>query len=959
MDIHKKESEKEEPAEPVKQIREILQASLSQSPPDSLDGLIHKGEIATQLLSTIPVSRSAALETIASCYLAALRDTSKELDNLKRFLFTTSDVIQSLLEHNKTAWSPVIFHWGLSLLVKMSIQDTRRSSTQEQIKYWISNQVVRPVLNLTFNCIDHFYTENPEKCIRQLLEQTKDSNKTCNWICCHLSMSYIDTSIPIVFKLIENNKSNEYTNPLIQSLEYVSIQAPDSVRNTILTSFSAVLEMTGEPQREMFKFYHELASQSTILLNLVALGIIKLLTVNRLRAILSQERDAQVCTLDDTDQLNRFLHEVVLFLRGESVYALIECLLHTSYPERSEGQRESQEVGEDGMEEGELREESPEVWRMAERLLEYMLIEMENNARRHVLNRDKMAKLSGSSEKHNTYLFVVDLSQHTDRLLLKYCKQRNENKLLKALSRLLVVIGLFCSDSIAIRILVHCILHAPSDNILLQIPQLQEKLSLMHPLVMVESFKRCLTLQQQMGEDERKATNLFKNISILLKMEAGAVWKSVTSQIHDELLNSVLTICEQLSPSQYTHTFNILDFIEKFQLLPMKARLVKKINVCMHLLTLFFGLLERSVSACFEGELDVHCELCLVRTRDILGDYCSNDRQCLVFSLRKIVYMCAVSDSPYHHLITGDIQTIEAKVEVISNETSLLVRRMNEFSVQNDNSCNTLKINNHIEGREFVHKQKSVTNATKSSQKTQRAINQANEQIILLLARCCLIETHSRIPHRSDSYNPLSMQQLGQIVLDTVAASEVPGNRDWFDEETLKYNIERHLKIRASLEETHLNLELLLFLANDGVALITCYPIIRAMVYVLVNFWSLSKAVKGTDCPIELNLSLYLIRVLCRAQWLNSQMLCLMEMFEILPANEIRQLMEEVQDFLKKNPPDKEEYKLRDNNIIVREYGAVCMQQFYELINIVVIRNIESVGHLVGALGLSNKITQQ
>ena len=951
MDITKKESEKEGSVEPVKQIREILQSSLSQSPSDSLDVLIHKGEIATQLLSTVPVSRSAALETIATCYLAALRDISKELDTLKRFLTTTSEVIQSLLEHNKTAWATVIFHWGLCLLVKMSIQDNRRSTTQDQIKYWVSNQVARPVLNLTFNCIDHFYTEDPEKCIRLLLEQTIESNKNCSWICCHVSMSYIDTSIPVIFKLIESNKSNEYVTPLVQSLEYVSTQAPDSVRNTILTSLTAVLEMSNESQRDLFRFYHDLASQSTVLLNLVALDVIKLLTVNRLRVMVHQDRNPFV---DDTDQLNRFLHDVVLLIRGESVYALIEFLLQTSFPERSEGQRESQEVGEDGMEEGELREESPEVWRMAERLLEYMLIEMENNTRRHVLNRDKMTQLSGS-EKHNSYLFVVELSHYTDRLLHKYCRQRTENKQLKTLSRLLVVIGLVCSDSIAIRILVHCMMYAPCDNILIQIPQLQEKLSLMHPLVMIESLKRCISLQQLMSEDERKDSNLFKHISILMKMEAGAVWKSVTSQIHEELRNSVLTICEQLSRTYYTHTYNLLDFIEKFQLLPVKARLVTKVNVCMRLITLFFGLLERSVTSCFEGELDVNCETCLVRTRDLLGDYCSNDRQCLVFSLRKIVYMCTVCDSPYHHLITGDICVVDSKKKVTSNESSLLEKMMNEFSMQNDNS--SINLNNRIEGREFVHKQKTTTTQTMINQKTQRAINHAIEHVIQLISQSCLVETRSRTPHdRSNGYNSLSMQQLGQIVLDVISPTEVPGDRDWFDEETLKYNIERQLKIRASLEETRLNTELVLFLSNDGVALITCYPIIRAVVYVLVNFWSLSKAERGSDCPNELNLSLFLVRVLCRAQWINSQLLCLMEMFEILPAREIRQLFEELQDFLKKNPPDKDEYKLRDNNVRVRECGGVCMRQFYEVMNVILIRNVESIGHLSGALGLSNAI---
>ena len=946
MELHKKETEKEESQEPVKQIREILQASLSQSPPDSLDILIHRGEIATQLLSSIPVSRSAALETIATCYISMLRDKSKEQDGMKRFLSTTSEVIQSLLDHNKPAWSPVIFHWGLGLLVKMSSQHTRRSSTQEQIKYWISNQVARPVLNLTFNCLDHFYLEDPEKCIRLLLDQTKDANKNCNWICCHLSMSYIDTSIPLIFKLIENNRNNEYLSPLLQSLEYVSTQAPDVVRQTILNAFNSVLmEMEGASQREFLAFYLDIASQSTVLLNLVAFDVIKLLTVPRLRSLLSQD----MSTPGDTDQLSRLLHEVVLFLRGESVYALMECLLHTSYPERSEAQRESQEGAEEGMEEGELREESPEVGRLTERLLEYMLIEMENSVRRHVLNRDKRSRLSGS-EKHNTYLFVVDLSLYTDRILHKYCKQRND-KLSRALFRMLIVIGLFCSDSIAIHILVHCILHAPSDGIITQIPQLQEKLSLMHPLVMVESVKRCLLKQLEMSEEEKKEINFFKNISILIKMEAGVVWRSVVAQIHDELLTSVLSICGQLSHRDYTNTYNILEFIDNNNLLPVKARLVKKVNVCTRLIALFFGLLENSVLSCSEGELDVQSELCLVKVRDMIGEYCSIDRQCLVFSLRKIVFLCAEEDSPYYYILSGKLQT-DATTDITNNDTSILERMMTEFSVQNETSSVG---NTRIEGRELTHRTSTPVPCI-SNTKTQRATNHAIDQLIVLLSECCQTDSHQRVPQRINSYDTQSLQQLSQIALDLIAPSEVPGCRDWFDEETLKYNIERHLKIRTSVEATPFNIQLLLLVANDGVALITCFPIIRALIYVLVNFWTVSKAEKGTECPRELSLSMSLVRILCRAQWLSSQLLCLMEMFEVLPASDIRQLIEEIQDLLRRHPPDREEYELRDNTRVreATEASKASMQQFYELVNVVVIRNVESVGYLVGTLKLSN-----
>ena len=949
MEIHK-ETEKEDTQEPVKQIREILQASLAQSPPDSLDILIHRGEIATQLLSSIPVSRSAALETIASCYSSMLRDKSKEQDSMKRFLTTTSEVIQSLLDHNKSAWSPVIFHWGLGLLVKMSNQHTRRSCTQEQIKFWISNQVARPVLNLTFNCLDYFYLDDPEKCIRLLLEQTKDSNKNCNWICCHLCMSYIDTSIPIVFKLIENNRSNEYLSPLLQSLEYVSTQASDAVKRTILSAFNSILtEMEGDTQREFLALYLELAAMSTVLLNLVASDVIKLLNANRLRVLLSQ--DSQTHKSGDKEELNRMLHDVVLLLRGDAVYALMECLLHTSYPERSEAQRESQEAAEDGMEEGELREESPEVGRMTERLLEYMLIEMENSARRHVLNRDKRSR---HSEKHNTYLFTVDLSLHTHKLLHKYCRQRSDNKLSRALSRILIVIGLFCSDSVAVGIIVHCILHAPNESIITQIPQLQEKLSLMHPLVMVESVKRCLVKQQEMSREERKEINFFKNISILLKMEAGAVWRSVVTQMQEELRVSVLTICEQLSHRDYTNTYNVLDFIEKYKLLPLKARLVKKVNVCMRLITLFLCLLENSVLACAQGELDVQCELCLVKVRGILGDYCTNDRQSLVFSLRKVVSLCATEDSPYYYILIGKLQADPISEVVSNNDTSILERMMTEFSVQNENSKAGSNI---IEGKEFAHRAKTPLLANTPNTKTQRATNHAIEQIIMLLSHCCLTDTQQRIPHRMTSYESQSMQQLAQITLDLIAPCEVPGCLDWFDEDMLKYNVERHLKIRASVEETQFNTQLLLLVAQDGIAFITCFPIIRALIYVLINFWTVSKAEKkGSECPSELYLSMSLVRILCRAQWLPSQMLCLMEMFEVLPANDIRQLMEEIQDLLKKSPPDKEDYKLRDNSR-VRDVSRDSLQQFYQLVNVMVIRNVESIGHLVGTLKLSNAST--
>ena len=951
MELQKKEVEKEDTQEPVKQIREILQSSLSQSPPDSLDTLIHRGEIATQLLSSIPVSRSAALETIASCYLAMLRDKSKEQDGMKRFLSTTSEVIQSLLDHNRAAWSPVIFHWGLGLLVKMSSQHSRRSSTQEHIKYWISSQVARPVLNLTFSCLHHFYLEDPDKCIRLLLEQTKDSNKNCNWICCHLCMSYIDTSIPIVFKLIENNRSNEYLSPLLQSLEYLSTQASDSVKQTILNAFSSVLtDMEGETQREYLSFYLELAAQSTVLWNLVAFDVIKLLTANRLRSLLSQ--DMQTRKSGDTEQLNRLLHDVVLLLRGEAVYALMECLLHTSYPERSEAQRESQEGAEDGMEEGELREESPQAGRVAERLLEYLMIEMENSARRHVLNRDKRSR---HSEKHNTYLFAVDLSLCTDNLLHKYCRQRSDNKLSRALSRILTVIGIFCSDSVAVSILTYCILQAPSDSIITQIPQLQEKLSLMHPQVMTESVKRCLASQVDMSEADKKEINFFKNISTLLNMEAGAVWGSVVAQIHDELRTSVISVCGQLSHSDYTNTYNILYFIEKYQLLPVKARLVKKVNVCMRLITLFLSLLEKSVQSCSEGELNVQCELCLAKARDILGDYCSSDRQCLVFSLRKLVFLCAAEDAPYYHILTGKPQT-DTKTVINSNDTSVLERMMDEFSVQNE--TNSRAGNTRTEGREFAHKIKTPVVSSASSTQTQRAINHAIEQLIALLSQCCLIESRLRVPHITSSYETQSMQQLAQIALDLIAPSEVPGCRDWFDEETLKYNVERHLKIRAKVEDTQFNLQLLLLVANDGVAFITCFPVVRALIYVLVNFWSVSKAEKGTESPSELHLSMSLVRILCRAQWLPAQMLCLMEMFEVLPASDIRQLIEEIQDMLKRSPPDKEEYKLRDNTR-VRDTSHADMQQFCELVNVMVIRNVETIGHLVGTLKLSNAGTSE
>ena len=949
MDVHRKEIEEHENQEPVKLIREILQTSLSQGPPECLDALIRKGEIATQLLSTIPVARSAALETIASCYLAAMRDKSKETEGLKRFLGTTSEVIQSLLEHNQSAWAPVILNWGLGLLVKLCNQHKRRISTQEQIKYWVSNSVARPVLNITFHCLDHSYREDAEKCIRLILEQTKDSNKNCNWLCCHLSMSYIDTSIPLIFRLIKNNKNSEYLTPLIHTLEYLSSQDPPTVRNTILDSFRSVLDKKGEEQRDSILFYLELASQSTVLLNLCAIDVIPLLTAGKLRVLLNHERSitqGSVSLVDDTDHLNRFLHDVVLYLRGASVYAFIEFLLMLSYPERSEGGKESQETGEDGMEEGEVREDSSEVGRVTERLLEYLLIGMENSAWKHVLSREKLSRVQ-PSEKNNTYLFIFDLTTHTDALLTRFCRQRNEPKLLKALSRLLIVIGVFGSDSNAINILVHCILHGSCDSVLMQIPHLQEKLSLMHPLVMVESVKRCLVKIREMSDAERENTQFYKNTGILLKMEAGVVWRSVTGQIMDELRASILSICDQLNVSTYTDAHAILDFIDIFKLLPpFKARLVTKVNICMKVITLFFRLLEKSVLACYEGELDVHCEMCLVRVRMLLGNYCSSDRQALVFSLRKIVYMCAVEDAPYYHVITGNLR-LGNEDENEREDTRLLERMMEEFSVQN---AQNYKVNSRVEGKEFAHKPKTLFNPSKTNYKLQRAVNHAVEHVIMLLSQCCLVEMHSQ--HSIMSYEPLSMQQLAQVILDVIAPSEVPGSREWCDEEALKFSVERHLKIRASVDATPLNLELLLLLANDGVALITCYPIVRAIIYVLANFWSVCKAEKGSECPSELNLSIYTVRILCRAQWLTQQVLCLMEMFEVLPAYEIRQLIEEIQDFLRKNQPDRDEFKVCDtgNN---REFPSGCMQTFYDLVNVLLIRNVESIGHLVGTLGMS------
>merc|ERR1712180_23733 len=193
---------------------------------------------------------------------------------------------------------------------------------------------------------------------------------------------------------------------------------------------------------------------------------------------------------------------------------------------------------------------------------------------------------------------------------------------------------------------------------------------------------------------------------------------------------------------------------------------------------------------------------------------------------------------------------------------------------------------------------------------------------------------------------PAAHAYAATVLVELVCPEMVPV-MPWPDEDSLKYTIERDLKVKNMFDKQPILWDIMELISCARPSLFHCSVLIQSLFGMLLKFWQRSRNTTTTASSTELKNTYKLMNIIRNAGWLPTQIDTISDIFPFVKPKEVYDILSAVWSYLKNTSYAPDRFIDRDPlGLPAVPVNTDYLQNAKAVIQIVFLRNIQKIGHM-------------
>jgi len=922
---------------------------------DRSESLEERTNCAIVLLQTIPCARYAVLEKIGEVFFDEAKKYVVELERLhlagmpSLYESTTSSldaqvrniqqVLVSFVQGNAKAWGPFIFQWSVQMLSQICSQyATKRHfltfTLEERFQMWLNCTATAVLLEITVSSLRVILADNQDSCVKCLVNATLTSSPYFTWALAHLCCVFPDV---LPYKLLchaldafskQSRRIDVIIDTLLQIFDLLHGHKKKCVEEATMKLFTGNLVNVKDKHVVLcaIPFLLHIGKKSHKLFKPLVSRILQTLTHDNLYILQEQsnhrdevlQRRCAAIVADCVHEIDDSAHKVLQFLVK---YA---C------------QEDDILIEENPM----LAASTQSFCSVVLQTLVYMF-STEINVYLHY-NKCEIQGQNGDTASKSRFLSSLDsLSiRHLCKQMLTSGGTRRDvlQEVLK-LHALQENCDKMCD--LLMYVFVNSSIHVSKSSLMYYLKEFKFVI----PNIAKMMFRKAFNTMASAGYTTTQTHMFLRNVQRLDREEKCGFFQKVSVMTClKPYVKHISQLIIQCKDTQQNISMLAMEILQKMNLSDLHVS--EYATMVQAIISLYFDRLQKiSHHGHITPELWKDVEVCDTLLLKTIGQYGAVHQHILRLLLEGLMQR-------------SDMEEFSTEAEDALIKVQLFKRNMD--MARATNRYNTITSVTFKDGLKLPEKCMSGTREYKQWSNTHV------QQLFINTLSSLLSVTgyHGSRVHDNDMVGGAHkfMQHWGEkkymllypaahaysatVLVELVCPEMVPVLA-WPDEETLKYTMERDLKVKNMFGHQPVLWEVLELISCARPSLFHCSVLVQSLLATLLKFWQTNRNTHTKHTPTQLHNTYKILNIIRNAGWLPPQIDTISDIFAYIKPKEVYDILSCVWNYLRNTSFAPDRFMDRDQlGLPTVAVNNDCLLNLKAVIQIVFLRNIEKIGHL-------------
>ena len=928
---------------PPRVLLKDISSFLSNHKDDRTASLEERTNCAIILLEALPCARYAVLEKIGEVFFDEAQKYVVELEKLHLAgmppiyeappstldvqIKKIQHVLVSFVEGNSKAWGPMIYQWTVNMLSQICSQyATKRQfsniSLEERFQLWLNCKATSVLLEIMVSCLHRIIDKDQVNCIKILLNAMLSSSvyPFFNWVIAHLCCVFphiFPYTLLCLATEVFNVPSRRLQDTMLSIFDLLHPHRQEHVNAAIMRLFTESLsnEKDNHVALRTIPFLLHIATKSINLFKPLTCKLLESLTHECLQVLQEQS-------------LRR--DEVV---QRRCVAMVADCIHDIdTYPEKILDFLVKYSCQEDYI----LIEGDPMLAATTQSfcsvVLQTLICRFTTEISVHLhYNKSEILCLNG--EPVSVSPFLVSLGKHVKQL----CKQMlnssgTKRDLLQEILKLFAVQdGVEKMTEILTFVLVNSSLHVSKSCL----TYLLKEFKTHEPTVLRKTLNNVFMtmVSRGSGYSANQILTFLKNIQRLdSEMKSGFLQKI---SLRSSLKFFVKYIAQIVAESDGDAPIVGMELLQK--LCVSDLHISEYAIIVQSVLRYYF---KRTKKMAAQG---------------CVGECFSEIKCCNQLLLRTVNQYGNVHQHVIRLLLEGLLTREEEEFSTESEEPLIKVELMKQnLDMVQKNRYGTITSVTFKNGLKLPEKFNNDYQQWKSIHTRQLFLNTLSSLLSMSSYGARMSDstskgnkfTHHWGEKRYMLIHPASHAHAATVLVELICPEMIPV-MPWPDEDSLKYTIERDLKVKNMFDKQPVLWDVLGLISCARPSLFHCSVLVQSLFGMTLKFWQRSRNPTTLSSSVELNNTYQLMNVIRNAGWLPTQIDTISDIFPFIKPKEVYDILSSIWNYLRNTSFAPDRFIDRDQlGLPSVPVNNDFLQNAKAVIQIVFLRNIEKIGHM-------------
>lgn len=208
---------------------------------------------------------------------------------------------------------------------------------------------------------------------------------------------------------------------------------------------------------------------------------------------------------------------------------------------------------------------------------------------------------------------------------------------------------------------------------------------------------------------------------------------------------------------------------------------------------------------------------------------------------------------------------------------------------------------------------------------------------------CCTHDQDDDLDHANLTLHYKYVDSLALLIMELVCPDVVPITFDWPDDESLKFTVERDLRIKKTFDENPILWSLISIVARGVSSLSKCSPLVSSLLATIMSSWEVYRGASIDQSSLRFKVTCFITDIMTKASWLPPPLSRVGAVFGLLKPKEIYSLLFTMWKVLKEFPPPSSAMTAEATRQRWQQGAAFKTQK--EVVKAIFVNNIETLGH--------------